>query len=317
VVAFADGDYAGFDQWQVLTQSSAAMVAPLVAPENGTPRMMRLTQPNATAQRIGVMQWLESANVLDLRGKDIVLSARVRAAQNMTLRYAIVEWTGTADAITKDVVSNWASGTFTPGNFFTSTSTVVTATGSVALTANVFASIALTGTVGGSANNLAVVFWTDAALAASSTMDIGNVDLKEGTVASPHVPRSIMDELQLCQRYFCKSFSYGIQPKDFTGCRTAGFAWSVNGIFSPQIPFPVRMRINPTVAPFAPGMIAGATPVSGQWQWFDGASSYVNSSTTASDISDVSFIMTLAPPGTATSKSAYILNGNWTANARL
>ena len=56
-----------------------------------------------------------------------------------------------------------ASGAFTPGNFFVSTSLSILATGSVALTAVTDAQIVpLHAHVSSTANNLFVIFWTDA-----------------------------------------------------------------------------------------------------------------------------------------------------------
>ncbi|MFX6823249.1 hypothetical protein ABTH33_20080, partial [Acinetobacter baumannii] len=86
--------------------------------------------------RMGLIQWIENADCADLRGQTVVASARARMSAATTLRFAILEWTGTADAITKDVVNSWTNSTFTAGNFFKSTTLTVTATGSIALAAN-------------------------------------------------------------------------------------------------------------------------------------------------------------------------------------
>lgn len=191
-----------FDQWLTLTQTAAVTVSQLTAVENGTPYMMRSLQAQAAAQRFGRVQWLEKENCIDLRGQAVVLSARVRMSASTTLRYAIVEWTGTADTITKDLVLDWTSGTFTAGNFFTTTSTTVTATGSTALTANTLTTVSLTGTIGSSANNIAVFFWTDSTQAQNVTLDVGKVQLEVGVAATALALRSIAIETLLCQRYY-------------------------------------------------------------------------------------------------------------------
>lgn len=198
----ADGGYTGFDQWLALTQSNPVTPSQLTDVENCTPYMMRMTQANASAQRMGWLQWIESANCIDLRGKTVTLSARVRMSASTTLRYAIVEWTGTADTITKDIVNDWTSGTFTAGNFFTSTSTAIAGTGSIVLTANTLASISLTAAISGSANNLAVFFWTDSTQAQNVTLDLSRVQLEVGLFATAFAPRAYGDELRMCQRYF-------------------------------------------------------------------------------------------------------------------
>jgi len=202
--AITDGTYA-FDRWYGLTQSAGVTASQVTNAENGTPYMMRLSQANATAQRLGIAQAIESANILDVRGKAVTLSARVRMSSSTTLRYAIIEWTGTADSITKDVVADWTNGTFTTGNFFNSTTLTLTASGSAALTANTLASINLTGTVSSSANNVIVFFWTDSTQAQNDTLDVGKVQLEIGSTATSLAVRSATEDLNDCMRYYFSS----------------------------------------------------------------------------------------------------------------
>lgn len=238
----ADGAYTGFDQWIALTQSNPVTPSAQTNVENGTPYMMRLTQANASAQRFGLLQWLESANCIDLRGRPVFLTARVRASASTTLRYAIVEWTGTADTITKDIVNSWTNTTFTAGQFFTSTTTTIVATGSVALTANTLASIALSGTVSGSMNNLAVFFWTDSTQAQNVTLDIGNVDLKRSLVASAFEARSYQEELHLCKRYYQK---IALAP---SALAIDGYTNTVSANVALNLPLSPSMRATPSAS---------------------------------------------------------------------
>lgn len=197
----ADDNY-GFDQWIVLTQSNPITPSILVNAENGTPVMMRYTQSNAAAQRFGVLQPIEAIFCNDLRGKTVTLSARVRMSASTTLRYAIIEWTGSADALTSDVVNDWTSGTFTTGNFFISTTTTIAGTGSTVLTANTLTDVALTASISGSMNNISVFFWTDSTQAQNVTFDIAKVQLEIGGVATTYSPRPYSLEQILCARYY-------------------------------------------------------------------------------------------------------------------
>ena len=221
--AITDGTYA-FDRWYGLVQSAGVTASQVTNAENGTPYMMRLSQANATAQRFGIAQAIESVNIIDLRGQDVTLSARVRMSASTTLRYAILEWTGTADAITRDVVNNWTSTTYTPGNFFIASNVAVIAAGSVALTANTLASVELTGTASGSMNNVYVVFWTDSAQAQNVTLDIGKVQLEIGSSATPLALRDVGFELLMCQRYFEKTYSLEASPGTAYGTFNGGGA---------------------------------------------------------------------------------------------
>lgn len=198
----ADDAYGGPDAWYTLVQTGAISVSQGTNGEDGTPFYERLTQSQASAQRMGRAQIIESANCRHLRGQTAALTARVRLSATATLRYAILEWTGTADAVTSEVVNDWTSSTYSAGNFFTNTTLTVTAVGSVALTAATWANITvLTGSVSSSMNNLIVFFWTEATAAQNVTLDFAKRQLAKSTVSTPFNPRNVSDELRLCRRY--------------------------------------------------------------------------------------------------------------------
>lgn len=234
-VSRSDGAY-DFDQWLTLTQSNPVTVSLVADAENGTPNMMRTLQANASAQRFGRIQWIEAKDCRELRGKAVALSARVRMSAATTLRFAIVEWTGTADTITKDVINDWTNGTFTAGQFFTSTSTTIVAAGSQALSANTLTSISLAGTVSGSMNNLAVLLWTDSTQAQNVTLDVGKVKLEQGSVATSYSAPRIADETVRCKRFFYK----GTPP-------ARGLCASTSAISRVGCPHPVPMRTAPSL----------------------------------------------------------------------
>lgn len=220
----SDGTY-DFDQWIALTQSNPVTASQLTDVEDGTPFMMRLSQANASAQRFGRIQWLEKLFCRDLRGQAATLSARVRMSASTTLRYAVVSWTGTADSITKDVVNDWTSGTFTAGNFFNSTTLTVEGTGSIALTANTLTDITpLTiAALSSSMNNLAVIFWTDSTQAQNVTLDVGKAKLERGTKATPFSAPDYAEELWACKRYWeLRGLEAVGQAKSTTGASFVG-----------------------------------------------------------------------------------------------
>ena len=231
-----DGTY-DFDQWLTLTQTAAVTVSSVADAEDTTPFMMRSLQAQASAQRFGRIQWIEKLFCRDLRGQAVVLSARVRMSATTTLRYAIVEWTGTADTITKDIVLDWTSATFTAGNFFTTTSTTIVGTGSIALTANTLTDItALTGTVSSSMNNLAVFFWTDSTQAQNVTLDIGKVKLEKGSLPTALVPKPYDQELASSHRYYANNITASL---DYNA--SGGSVFGLN-----YITWPRTMRAAPT-----------------------------------------------------------------------
>lgn len=203
VAATADDVYFA-DRWYALTELGNVTPSVLTDPEPGYPFGTRLTQSNATAQRFGFAQIIEGRNCKHLRGWSGVLGARVRASGSQTIRYAILGWTGTEDAVTSDVVSNWSSASFTAGGFFKSTNLSVLAVGSQAVTANTWTSLpnvfALMGT---SFNNVIVMIWTESAQAQNFTLDCDWVQFERGSVLTPPDWRGTA-ELALCQRYALK-----------------------------------------------------------------------------------------------------------------
>lgn len=202
--AVADDTY-GFDRWNNLAQTGNNTLSQLTDVENTTTFMQRITQGNADGSsnhRIGLLQIIEGKNCKDLRGQSVMFSARIRSSNLTTIRYAILEWTGTEDSVTSDFVNDWTSGTYTAGNFFTSTSTTVTATGSTAVTANTLTNISLSGALGSSMNNLVVMIWTSSSQAQNSTLDIGKCQLEKGAVATELDRRDFATELDMCFRYY-------------------------------------------------------------------------------------------------------------------
>ena len=197
----ADDTY-GHDRWVALTQTGAIAVSTPTDVEDGTPSMMRLTQSQAAAQRMGYAQIIEGANCKHLRGKAAVLSGRLRYSNAAAVRYAILEWTGTEDAVTSDVVADWTSATFTAGNFFLASNLIVRAVGSLTPAAATLTNLtALTATLGSSFKNLIVFVWTEGTAAQSSTLDL-SLQLERGTVATEREFLPIGHELSLCRYYF-------------------------------------------------------------------------------------------------------------------
>jgi hypothetical protein len=251
--AAANGVY-GVDRWYHLNQSAGVTISQLADAENSTPSMLRITQPNASAQRFGVAQAIEGRNCKFARGQTVALSARVRCSNSTTLRYAILEWTGTEDAVTKDVVNDWTSGTYTAGNFFKASNMVVTAVGSLALTANTFATLTtLVATLGSSLNNLIVFLWTESTQAQSSTLDIGKVQIEEGAAATAFERQSWAKRVEDCERYYQKTYNLDTAPgaNTYNGA-VGGPATHTDRVKSTFI-FRTRMRGVPSITLWDPG----------------------------------------------------------------
>jgi hypothetical protein len=113
------------------------------------------------------------------------LLPRIRCSASTPIRYAILGWTGTEDAVTSDVVNSWTNATFTAGNFFNSTTLSVLGVGAVTPSAATWTSLtALTASLGSSFNNIIVMVWTETAQAQNVTLDVDYVQFEAGATAS-------------------------------------------------------------------------------------------------------------------------------------
>ncbi|MDR3473317.1 MAG: hypothetical protein P4M09_16785 [Devosia sp.] len=311
-------DTYGWDRHNLLTQTAAIGISTLSNVQNGLPSMMRMTQSQATAQRMGNTQIIESVNCVDLRGQTVTLLGKLRNSLNAAVRYAILEWTGTADAVISDVVNSWTNGTFTAGQFFKSTTTNVLAVGAITPTAATVTDFLLTATVGNSANNLIVMIWTETAQAQSSTLDAAweLLDYDATGKTYPTETRAVGVELEMCQRCYAHSFQPGTAPaQGLAGFSwMAGFAWNASNIGTHAVFFPVPMRVAPTLTLYKPSNITG-TP--GNWQWYNnGSFTYVDTTTSVQTLSEKCFCVTMSTTG-ATTAGGYIVQGNWAASAEL
>lgn len=195
---YADGAI-GFPRTSVLCDTGSVTLAQVQQPENGAPYAMRITQPDVAAKRIGFVQQLTAANTYVYRGQRLVLVPRLRCSVAATLRVALVAFTGTADSAPADVVNNWASTTYTAGNFFiANTSTIAVA--ATAVSAATFTDCPVSSSSPGGVvapntmNNLYMVVWTDTAQAQNVTLDAANVRCGAGSetpVWYPNDPSSI------------------------------------------------------------------------------------------------------------------------------
>lgn len=221
VTSAADDAYA-HDGWYALTNTGSVTVATQTLAENGTPTSARLTQPDVTAKRLGYAQIIESANCRYTRGGSVTLSGRVRHSIAAPIRYAILSWTSTADAVTSDVVLDWLSPSFTAGGFFLAAGVTVQAVGAVTPAAATWTALPpISATISGSMNNLIAFVWTENTTAQNATLDLARLQLEPGNSASvfEYLPRET--QLSRCRRYYQKSFSLTTAPAQATEPATA------------------------------------------------------------------------------------------------
>jgi hypothetical protein len=229
----ADDTYCA-DRWYALTQTTSVTTTRDTG-ALGAPYAGKITN-GVTSQRYGVAQILESVDSIPYRGRDITFSCKMKkpsGAANM--RLAILEWTGTADAVTSDVVLSWTSGTYTAGNFFLAANLTVVGTTSTSVGTS-FTTASVSGGVSSSCNNLIVVAWVEGA-EASAHFIITECDLYDGlTTNREWIPRAYSQELAMCQRYCLVLNSQPI-----------GVALNANNMYSRGLFAHPSMRTTPTL----------------------------------------------------------------------
>jgi hypothetical protein len=264
-----DDTYAN-DRWNILTQTAAVGIGQQTNIANGWPFAMRITQSQASAQRFGTNQIIQSDNCRDLRGQTVVASARVRCSAATSVRISVLEWTGTADAVTSDSVNDWTSSTFTTGNFFISTTTTLVSTTTTALGAATETVISTTGAVSSSMNNLIVLISTDGTQAQNVTLDVGEAMLEVGATATAFEIRPFSLEKSLCLPYFQKSYADATAPGTNFGAGTTSSMLNfghASGSFATSVVYAASMRSGtPTLTIYdAVGTAARVTNYTGSW----------------------------------------------------
>ncbi len=243
----ARGDMQGGpDRWKILTES-ASVNCKRVAGDIAN-YACRLTQNQVSSQRMGLLQIIEGRNSRHLRELDVRLQLKTRISSTHNVYLALLEHTETEDLIPADLVNDWTSSNYSPGNFFINNLTV-NATTSSTLTANTWTRIELATTVSSSCNNLIVFCWTEDAVSQNVTFDITEAGLTDGPGYMPWHPFPPEVELQRCQRYFYSSYPLGIAP-DASGVYAGSFvftAMDTSNLWA-SARFPVAMRAVPSVS---------------------------------------------------------------------
>lgn len=248
--ARADDTY-GPDRFYVLTQTASvncerSSVASVGTYANWSRYAVKLTQNQVTAQRFGLAQIIESNDTIPIREKEGIFHGKAMLSNGQALRYAILEWSGTADAVTSDVVNSWTNATFTAGNFFNSTTLAVLATGSITPTANEWTDFQITATPTSAANNLICFVWTEGTAAQNFTMQLTQLAMHHGGERRDWIARPAAVEEALCRR-FCQVL---------VGPQFHSFVQSP--VIPAYVPLPAPMRSTPVLSHNVTGYNAGA-----------------------------------------------------------
>lgn len=240
------------------------------------------------------------------------------------IRFAIIEWTGAVNAVTRDPISAWASGATLPTLAANWAYVANHAEITVDSTTKFYK---ITGTTSASANNIAFIWWcSDANATLNDQLGIrgcwlftGDVTASlpadgtsVGTLADNFLPTVTVGlELRTAQRYFQKTFPQTTAPASNTGDDAGAISYTVYraGAVNNFIrrDFPVVMRAAPTIASFSPGS-AGTT-------WYNENTTANSGAYSTQNISDASLVG--FNPGVAGDALSHLVGIHATMSAEL
>jgi len=251
-ITCADGAM-GPDAWSVLSESGSVVVE---AGENfyGTGIGKFATASVSSTQRIGFGQVLWETDFYNGSGSTEIawFQCRVAASSVVTVRAAVLRNTGTTDNAPRDMVNNWASTTYTAGNFFHSSWTPLAVQSVIPQVSGADLSFPFEYLSG--YKNLGVLIWTQDQLTSGQELQISEPILSPFGVPQRYFPPDYTDELAACQRRFYKTFEPDVAPVQNVGNGrgTWRFPSYGAGVAHYSRDFPVVMGKIPTITTFNP-----------------------------------------------------------------
>lgn len=209
-VTMTDNTFNGPDMWFSLIQGSGPTVQRIAGGYNSQYALKMVM--GGTTYRGGFGQVLEAGKSIAWRGKNAIFQFMAKAVKNagsgsIDIRCAILEWTGTADEITVDLINDWASADYTIGasKFFANSTLTLVGTAKVSAAHNVDTAISVTGEVSTSCNNLIVLWWIeDVPDHAADYIQVSEAGIYEATAVQDW--KCPENEQSQCER-FCEVIS--------------------------------------------------------------------------------------------------------------
>lgn len=213
-VATADDDYFA-PKWYTLIQGANSTVRQETSVTSSTRDAdtgCRLTS-GGTTNRFGIAQIVEARPSWTLQGRDAIFQVAMKAnlnagSGNIDVRIAILEWTGTADSVTSEVVNDWTSSDYTAGNFFASSNLTVVAVEQYEVGHSQWGVYTVKGAISNNCDNVIVMVWAeDVPAHADDYLIVTEAGLYEGRAQQEWRVRH--NERQLCERFCQRAESVG------------------------------------------------------------------------------------------------------------
>jgi hypothetical protein len=149
-----------------------------------------------------------------------------------------------------------------------------------------------------------------------ATWEITGLQLEVGEVATPFKHETFGDNLKRCQRYYCKSTTYGTAPGHgqdaTTNCVSIDMA--SNLMRTDRFFFPTSMRADPTVTCHAQSGVSGSS--TGQWAGYI-STTWTHFTFSGGNVTTEGFCGAAGSTAGSQDGYAYWTHANWEATAEL
>lgn len=235
------------DRWYILSDGNNRVIVSrdTVNVEQDMPACCKLevVTTSATGFKFGIAQMVEDSNCVGLIDTVVTLSFKAKVSSTAKLsnvKAAVVEWTGTANAVTSDIVSTWEAAGTDPTLIANAAYVTTPVNLQVGTT---WGTYVLTGTVSANCKNLIVFIWSDVKdTTAGDFINIGDVVLEAGGAPTGYKRELTSSVLDQCYRYFYPVWARASgHPYQFVTVITST---RLDGIFN----FPQEMFRVPTVS---------------------------------------------------------------------
>lgn len=236
------------DRWVLLSDGNNT-VNVSQSTEVPTGGLNSLAMTVVTANRkFGVAQIIEQQNIVGVQNQTVWLSfkARTSGSSLSNIKAVVLAWTGTADSVTRDVVSAWNADGVTPT---WATNWVAENTPSNLGVTNSWGEYRLSALCDASnIRNLAVFIWNDdTSTTANDILYVDDVQLEINNSPTPFERRPVGVELGLCQRYYEKSYDMATAIGTLTATSSVSVIYSSASGAGAGFRFQVRKRGTPAV----------------------------------------------------------------------
>jgi hypothetical protein len=201
----------GHDRWFCNVSAGDNMAVSSTVDSDGEAFMV-LTIPGATARRLAYAQQTKSEDTINMRGRVVTFGGRLyrsdaTATQDNELMLGVLGWTGTADAMPWNFISDFAdSGDLTLGNFYENTAGFVHLGAAITIVEPAGGktnALELSVTVPANVNNLCFYLFTRQTVAAAGADSIGAaLKVEFGRTHSGFPNETTIEALRKCRRFY-------------------------------------------------------------------------------------------------------------------